>query len=509
MKNILEYLEATASEHPDKTAFSDGESAISFGELLSLSRAGGSKLLSRGARTGGKPVAVFMKKCPQTIAAFFAVTYAGCCYVPLEMGLPMHRVRKILEKISPEIIICDDSSAEKCAEFGYGKEILPVEELFSGTSGDELGAVRAQSIDIDPVYIVFTSGSTGEPKGVTACHRSLIDYASSLCPVLGAGPESVFAMQVPLYVDACMKEILSAIKCGSTVYLMQQSLFMSPLKVLDFLNRYKINTISWVASALTLVSGLGAFEEGSPESLRTICFGSEVFPVKQLKAWQKACPEARFVNLYGPTECTGMSFYYEVDRSFEESEIIPVGRPFDNTAFMLLKEDDSLAEAGEVGEICIRGTAVTLGYYDDPERTAAVFTQNPLNPHYPEIIYRTGDLGRLNEKGELLFVSRKDSQIKNMGHRIELGEIEVNCNMLPGIKLCGCIYDQVKGKIALYYTGDLEPKEVTVALKEKLPRYMIPNYVRSLEEMPLTANGKINRVALKQKYEDEGKKETK
>lgn len=496
MKNILEYLEATASKYPDKTAFSDGESSLSFGELLSLSQIGGTNLIKRAAHTKGKPVAVFMKKCPETIAAFFAVTYAGCCYVPLEMGLPMHRVRRILGKIDPEIIICDDSSAEKCAELGYGDRMLPANELFTGRAGDELSAVRGQSIDIDPVYIVFTSGSTGEPKGVTACHRSLIDYASSLCPVIGASENSVFAMQVPLYVDACMKEILSAVKCGSTVYLMQQSLFMFPLKVLDFLNKYEINTVCWVASALTLVSGLGAFEEGRPEHLKTVCFGSEVFPVKQLRAWQKACPDARFVNLYGPTECTGMSFYYEVDRTFDDGDVIPVGRPFDNTAFMLLKEDDSPAMQGETGEICIRGTAVTLGYYDDPERTAAVFTQNPLNPHYPELIYRTGDLGRLNEKGELLFVSRKDSQIKNMGHRIELGEIESCACMFAGVENACCLFDKEKGKLYLFYMGSADEKTLRGYMRNELPRHMIPSKYNRMDMLPMLPNGKIDRKAL-------------
>ena len=493
MKNVLEFLEATASKYPQKTAFADEESALSFEELLNLSRRGGTYLAERKIK---KPVAVFMKKCPRTIAAFFSVLYAGGCYVPLEMGLPMHRVRKILGKIEPEIIICDDSSAEKCAELGYGDRAVSAEELFSREESDVLKSVRARSIDVDPAYIVFTSGSTGEPKGVTGCHRALIDYANALCPVIGADENSVFAMQVPLYVDACMKEILSAVKCGSTVYLMQQSLFLSPLKVLDFLNKYKINTVCWVASALTLVSGLGAFEEGSPEYLRTVCFGSEVFPVKQLRAWQKACPDARFINLYGPTECTGMSFYYEIDRSFEDGEAIPVGKPFDNTAFLLLKEDNSPAENGEVGEICIRGTAVTLGYYDDPGRTAAAFTQNPLNPHYPETIYRTGDLGRLNELGELVFVSRRDNQIKNMGHRIELGEIEACACMCEGVENACCVFRKEKGRLLLFYMGAADEKSLKAYMRNELPRHMLPAKITRMDMLPMLPNGKIDRNAL-------------
>ena len=307
-------------------------------------------------------------------------------------------------------------------------------------------------------------------------------------------------MQVPLYVDACMKEILSVIKCGSTAYLMQQSLFMSPLKVLNFLNCHRINTVCWVASALTMVSGLGAFAEGRPEHLRTVCFGSEVFPVKQLKLWQQAAPEARFINLYGPTEATGMSFYYEVDREFAENEPIPVGRPFDNTGFFLLREDNTEAPDGELGEICIRGTAVTLGYFDDPERTAAAFVQNPLNPHYPELIYRTGDLGRLNERGELVFVSRKDNQIKSMGHRVELGEIEACACMAEGVENACCLFDKAKKKLHLYYMGTADEKSVRAYLIKELERYMIPSKLYRMDTLPMLPNGKIDRNLLMENY---------
>lgn len=330
--------------------------------------------------------------------------------------------------------------------------MIEASELFKAEeNAAALDTVRAESIDTDPVYIVFTSGSTGVPKGVTGCHRALIDYANALCPVIGADEESVFAMQVPLYVDACMKELLSVIKCGSTACLMQQSMFMSPIKAVEFLNEHRVNTLCWVASALTIISGLGAFEDIKPLYMRTVCFGSEVFPVKQLRLWKEACPGARFINLYGPTEATGMSFYFVVDRELSDGEPIPAGRPFDNTGFMLLRDDDTQALPGETGEICIRGTALTHGYFDDPERTAAAFTQNPLNPHYPELIYRTGDLGRLNERGELVFVSRKDQQIKNMGHRIELGEIEACADGCEGVVRSCCLFDKQKGKIFMFY----------------------------------------------------------
>lgn len=499
MKNILQYLEKTAERIPEKCALADENNSISFSELLRLSKCGGSALLKRGLSR--EPIVVFMKKTPKCVCAFFAAIYAGCYYVPLEAGMPKHRIRMILSKLTPRAIICDDSSEKLLSELGWGSAAISADELFDCEIDESaLLHVRQKSIDTDPIYIVFTSGSTGTPKGVTGCHRALIDYAEALCPVIGATEDSVFAMQVPLYVDACMKELLSVIRCGSTAYLMPQSLFMFPVKAIEFLNRYKINTVCWVASALTMISGLGGFEECVPEYLHTVCFGSEVFPIKQLRAWASACPQAKFINLYGPTEATGMSFYYSVPERFfdESSEVtaVPIGKPFDNTAYLLLRDDNTEAMPGEQGEICIRGTALTLGYYDDPERTAAAFTQNPLNPHYPELIYRTGDLAIETESGDLLFVSRKDNQIKNMGHRIELGEIETCAAMFEGVETACCIFKKETSKLYLYYMGTADEKSLQKYLRGELPRHMLPTKLKRMDTLPLLQNGKIDRNKL-------------
>jgi non-ribosomal peptide synthetase component F len=314
--------------------------------------------------------------------------------------------------------------------------------------------------------------------------------------------DTVFGNQTPLYFDACLKELYPTLKFGATTYLIPRNLFMLPIQLVEFMNEHEINTICWVVSALTMISSFGAFKTVQPKYLHTIAFGSEVFPIKQYNIWKSVLPNAKFTNLYGPTEGTGMCCYYKVNRDFEPGEAIPIGRPFKNTEIILLNEENKRAGKGEVGEICIRGTSLTLGYYNNFEKTNEVFVQNPLNTAYPELIYRTGDLGKLNEYGELVFVSRKDYQIKHMGHRIELGEIEAYVNMLEGVKLAGCIYDDVKGKIVLYYVGDIADKEVAGILKEKLPRYMIPNRIIQLEEMPLTANGKIDRVSLKKNYQN-------
>ncbi|MBP3593346.1 MAG: amino acid adenylation domain-containing protein [Lachnospiraceae bacterium] len=497
--HVLDYLDSTVKRVPDKIAFANETDALTFQQVYDQNRALASFFINKGLYK--EPVVVFMNKHPKTITAFFGVINSGNFYVPIDEEMPRVRIDLILDNLKPRAIICDAQTVEIAKDFKFDGELYLYDELIQTAVNEEgLTDVRAKAIDTDPIYVVFTSGSTGIPKGVVACHRSVLDYIEQLSETLEFNEETVFGNQTPLYFDACLKELYPTLKFGATTYLVPKSLFMFPIKLVEFLNEHKINTICWVVSALTMISAFGAFKKVVPQYLHTIAFGSEVFPIKQFRIWRETLPNAKFTNLYGPTEGTGMCCYYKVNRDFELDEAIPVGRPFKNTEIILLDENNKRAADGEPGEICIRGTSLTMGYYNNPEKTAEAFVQNPLNTAYPELIYRTGDIGKYNEYGELVFVSRKDYQIKHMGHRIELGEIEVNVNMLEEIKLSGCIYDTEKGKIVLYYVGDMETGELTKILREKLPRYMIPNYIEKLEEMPLTPNGKINRVFLKEKY---------
>ncbi len=492
--HVLNYLDDIVKKLPDKVAFANESEGFTFREVYHQSRAVGTYIHNKGCYR--KPVVVFMDKHPKTIISFFGVITAGCFYVPIDEEMPRSRIDLILENCRAPLIICDAKTKKKAEAFHFDGEICLYDEMIKTPEDTEaLGDIRARALDIDPIYIVFTSGSTGVPKGVAACHRSVIDYIEQLSETLGFDENTVFANQTPLYFDACLKEIYPTLKFGATTYIVPKSLFLFPVRLVEFLNEHKVNTICWVVSALTMISAFGTFQTVKPEYLKTIAFGSEVFPMKQFRIWRQTLPEASFTNLYGPTEGTGMCCYYHVERELMENEPIPIGHPFANTQILLLDEKNQLAEEGE---ICIRGTSVTLGYYNNPEKTAESFVQNPLNTAYPEIIYRTGDIGRYNEYGELVFVSRKDYQIKHMGHRIELGEIEANVNGIDGVKMCGCVYDDTKGKIVLYYVGDIASKELVAWLKEKLPRYMIPNRVEALKELPFTANGKIDRKRLKE-----------
>lgn len=499
--NVLEYLEHTVKRLPDKVAYSNESEGLTFAEVYHDSRAIGSYLNSKGYY--GEPVVVFMKKHPKAIAAFYGCVYGGNYYVPIDEEMPRFRIDLIFDNLKPKVMICDESTQEMAKTFDFNGELLIYDEVSQSPINEEaLAQIRDKQLDTDPIYIVFTSGSTGVPKGVVACHRSVIDYIENLSEVLEFNEDTRFANQTPLYFDACLKELYPTLKFGASTVIVPKSLFMFPVKLVEFLNEHKINTVCWVVSALTMISSFKTFDKVVPEYLHTVAFGSEVFPIKQFKIWKETLPNAKFTNLYGPTETTGMCCYYKVNRDFELDEVMPVGRPFHNTEIILLNDENKRAAQGEVGEICVRGTSLTLGYYHNFEKTNEVFVQNPLNDRYPELIYRTGDLGKFNEFGELVFVSRKDYQIKHMGHRIELGEIEVNVNMMEGISTSCCVYDKEKEKIVLYYVGDLEVKDVVSILKDKLPRYMIPNKVERLDQMPLTANGKIDRVFLKNKYQE-------
>ena len=501
--HVLDYLYQIEDKKPDKIAYTDGTTGLTFKEVANVTKSVGSLLHAKGIYR--KPVVVFMQKSAMEIAAFYGVIAGGCYYVPLDEEMPGDRIRLILEKVNSPLMICDESTVEKAKELKTeGQEVLLYSQICDSPVNEEaLKNIYDKSIDTDPIYIVFTSGSTGVPKGVVACHRSVIDYIEQLSEVLGFNEDTVFGNQAPLYFDACLKELYPTLKFGATDYLIPKRLFSFPVRLMEYLNENKINTICWVASALSIVSTFRTFEEITPKYLKTIAFGSEVFPAGHLRSWQDVLPEATFFNLYGPTECTGMSCYYKVDHLYEEGETVPIGKPFDNTEILLLNDENQPAKDGETGEICIRGTAVTMGYYADEERTAAVFVQNPLNTVYPELLYRTGDIGRMGDDGQLMYVSRKDYQIKHMGHRIELGEIEVNVDRIEGVQMAACVYDKAAGNILLCYTGSVKEADLEAVIKQKLPRYMLPRKVIRLARMPFTGNGKIDRVTLTKTYIDQ------
>jgi amino acid adenylation domain-containing protein len=500
MTNVLEYLENTVTQYPNKTAFVGENGALTFAALYEKARAAGSFLHKRGLYR--KPVAVFMEKSADMVAAFCGVAYGGCYYVPLDAEMPVYRIKQILETVDPAVIIGDDSALNLLASWESDYEYVHFSAVCTHTINDDaLKQIRLNAIDTDPLYVVFTSGSTGVPKGVTACHRSVIDYIDNLSLVLDVNADTVFGNQSPLYLDACLKELYPTFKFGATTYFIPKSLFMFPVKLIEYINEHKINTICWVASALGLVAGLNAFKKAVPHTLRTVAFGSEVFAVKHLNLWRKAVPEARFIHLYGPTEATGMSLFYILDRAFDQNDNVPIGRPFPNTGVLLLDENGNEPAPGQPGEICIRGTCLCMGYYNDPVRTQVAFVQNPHSP-FTDLLYKTGDLGYRGADGLYYFVARKDHQIKHMGYRIELTEIEWVAARIQGVQLACAVFDDAASRIVLYYMAEegTEKAAVQSALKAELPRYMLPHALFALDSLPQTPGGKIDRVKLLEEY---------
>jgi len=241
-----------------------------------------------------------------------------------------------------------------------------------------------------------------------------------------------------------------------------------------------------------------------PNSLKYILFAGEVFPTKYFNYWRLYLPQARFVNLYGPIEITVDCTFYEIDREFSDEEALPIGFPCRNTDILILNQDDKLVNPGEVGELCVRGSSLAMGYWNDEEKTAKAFVQNPLNKSYPELIYRTGDLVHTNERGEIMFDGRRDFQIKHQGYRIELSEIEhVLISKMDTIQNACVLYNYLKKEITLFYTSDHEISLVEIRKKvgEVLPKYMLPTALRKLDSMPRNPNGKIDRQKLKEMME--------
>ena len=491
MKTILEYLDLQSMLRPEKTAFSDETGSRTFSEFKCATERIGSALLHAGADR--EPVVVLLPRSVRMLSAMLGAMRAGCPYVPLDAELGSLRLTAIFEQVRPRFLIAEESTEALARSCGFAGETIRIEDA-ERTETDLCALAEAyrRIIDTDPAYIVFTSGSTGAPKGVIGKHSAMLDYAEQLTGVLRVTDADVFGMQAPLYVDACLKEILSVLRCGASLWIIPKRLFSAPMQLVQFLNEHAITTVCWVVPALTLISALHTFRETVPKTLKTVAFGSEVFPIRQLHLWQQYVP-ARYINLYGPTECTGMSCWYEIDRGFSEGDRIPIGRPFDNTEIMLLDEANRPADEGE---ICIRGVSLCHGYWNDPERTAKAFVQNPLRPEYPERIYRTGDLGRRNARGELEFLGRIDNQIKHMGHRIELGELEAAAEKIEGVGTACASFDPERKRLALAYTGEIEKAALTAALRGFVPEYLLPSKTLRLDAMPLTPNGKTDRRAV-------------
>lgn len=497
IKNVIDYLDNIATIFPNKIAFVGEKSSLTFNKLKKETEKTALFLSERGFFK--EPILVFMEKSPEEIATLLGIIRSGNYHVAIDSVMPVSRLKFIINLTEAKLIICDETTVEKAKELGFTGVIYCIDEIkthkkaISVNDRTVLDDINRKIIDTDPIYVVFTSGSTGVPKGIVGNHRSVIDYIEELGKVLECDENTIFGNQAPLYMDACLKDLYTTLKYGATTYIIPQKLFTNPVGLIEYLNVNKINTICFVVSALTILIKLGAFEVIKPKYLKVVAFGGEVFPVMNFNEWRKACPDTKFINLYGVTECTGMSSFYEVKDVVGDD--IPLGKPFPNTELFLLNGNEKVSK-GKKGEICIRGTSLTMGYYKDLEQTESNFVQNPLNKNYVELIYRTGDIGYFDEDENLHFAGRLDNQVKHLGHRIELEEIEKVGNSITGIIKGVCIYDSVQDVIVFFYKGICDEIIVKKMFRESFAGYMVPRKVIRLEQIPMLSGGKPDRKTL-------------
>ena len=499
-KNVLEYLEQSAQRFPDKLAFTDGARGFTYAQLLSAARGLGT-MLARRTPCAHRPVAVLIGRTAESIAAMQGILYAGGCYVPIDDHMPEARMRKIFEQVHPAAIVFAEANRAAAELVADCAPLVFMEDGFAAEPDDALlSAIRETVLDIDPLYLLFTSGSTGTPKGIVIPHRAMIDFADWMSEFCGYTEHDVFGNQAPFYFDLSCKDVYQTLRLGATCRIFDKKFFTFPMLLLQEMEKAGVTAINWATSAFHLVAASGALEKYAPTTLKKAALGGEALQARYVNAWKAAVPGLSVVNMYGPTETTVDCAAMHLTRAYRDDEAIPIGTACRNMQIILLDKDGKPVPDGEAGEICVRGSGLASGYFGNWEKTNECFIQNPTNPYFRDILYRTGDIAVKKDDGLLYFLSRQDGQIKHMGYRIELGEIETALHSVDGIAAAACLFDRNRDRILCIYEGEPDAAALARAMRRLVPKYMLPNIYEKLDALPMNANGKIDRVKLKEQF---------
>lgn len=500
--NWYKTFEASAKAEPERVVIRDGEKSVTFAELLAAETALAKKLVAMIGEARCRPIAVFLPKCAETIISDTAIIHTGNAYMNMDVKTPPERLANVLKTAQPLLVLTDSAHEKAIATAAEGiVKVVTLESLTDSPMADvDLDARLKHMIDTDPFCLINTSGSTGTPKGVVLNHKSFFDFLDCAKETWNLEGHEVIGSLSPVIFDIYSFELCMLYMNRSTMVLIPDTWAMFPVKILELLEKEHVSFIFWVPTIMVNIANMGLLEKFTLGDLRMVWFAGEVFPTKQFNVWyHKLAPRTRFMNLYGPIEITLDCTWFEITRDIPDNEPIPIGFACENTDILVLNAEDKLVQGQEEGELCVRGTSLAMGYYNNPEKTSAAFRQNPLNTAYPEIIYRTGDIVYYNERGEIVFKGRKDSLIKHSGYRIELTEIEhVIVNTLKLVDN-GCVVYNFKAKeITLFYEA---AEELNLALVRRqiaaaLPKYMIPSVFIREAELPRGGTGKIDRALL-------------
>jgi amino acid adenylation domain-containing protein len=525
---LHDHLARAAEGRPDALALTMGDEHLSYGQVAALSDSLAAALVAHGVEPGDR-VGLLVPKQPAAIVAMHAVLKAGAAYVPLDADSPAPRLARIVASADLRLLLTVPGAAARLDELAAVMDLPLVASVdhegvagadgelrsaFSRADWDVAATPPSRRVDDDAAaHLLFTSGSTGDPKGVVITHRNVTAFVDWALAEFGTRPTDRISGHPPLHFDLSTFDIYGTFAAGAELHLVPASLSLNPRGLVRFIRDHELTQWFSVPSVLTYVARFDAVAEDDFPALERLLWCGEVLPTPVLCHWMRRLPHVRFTNLYGPTEATIASSYHTLDAiPADETQPVPIGKACAGEELLVLDEDLAATPPGEIGDLYIAGVGLSPGYWRDDDKTRAAFLPDPRSPGSGERLYRTGDLARVDEDGVVHFLGRTDSQIKSRGYRIELGEIESALNAVEGVRECAVVgvdSDGFEGTAicAAYVAGGgLEPPQLKGALAASLPSYMLPARWMGLDALPKNQNGKIDRPELRKRFTAEAEK---